>query len=353
MISLPGLCLVTGRHGEAKGILRAFAAAVDRGLLPNRFRDRGEAPEYNTVDATLWFFVAIKRYLDATGDEAFVRDELLAVLEDVLAWHRRGTHHGIHVDEDGLLYAGEPGVQLTWMDARVGDWVVTPRRGKPVEIQALWYNALRILAELEGRFGRPEKSAELGADAEHARRRFVELFWNGAAGCLYDCVDQRAGAAAIEIDDRVRPNQVLALALPYELLDPARAAAVLAVVETRLLTPFGLRSLDAGHPDYRPRYQGGPAQRDASYHQGTVWSWLLGPFVTALVRVRGDEGRRQARGLLERAAAHLGEACVGSVSEIFDAEAPFTPRGCPAQAWGVAEWLRAAIEEAGRGGEAS
>jgi predicted glycogen debranching enzyme len=349
MISLPGLCLATGRHAEAKGILRAFAAVVDRGMLPNRFPDRGEAPEYNTVDATLWFFVAIRRYLDATGDEAFVRRELLGVLEDILAWHRRGTRHGIGVDDDGLLYAGEPGVQLTWMDARVGDWVVTPRRGKPVEIQALWYNALRILAALEVRFGRAEQGAELEADAERARRRFVELFWNAAAGCLYDCVDQRGGAAATELDDRVRPNQVLALSLPYDLLDPVRANSILDLVEARLLTPFGLRSLDPRHTDYRARYEGGPAQRDAVYHQGAVWSWLLGPFITALVRLRGDEGRRQARRLLERAASHLGEACVGSVSEIFDAEAPFSPRGCPAQAWGVAEWLQAAIEDAGLG----
>jgi predicted glycogen debranching enzyme len=349
MISLPGLCLATGRHAEARGILRAFAAVVDRGMLPNRFPDRGEAPEYNTVDATLWFFVAIRRYLDATGDEAFVRGELLGVLEDILAWHRRGTRHGIGVDDDGLLYAGEPGVQLTWMDARVGDWVVTPRRGKPVEIQALWYNALRILAALEVRFGRAEQGAELEADAERARRRFVELFWNAAAGCLYDCVDQRGGAAATELDDRVRPNQVLALSLPYDLLDPVRANSILDLVEARLLTPFGLRSLDPRHTDYRARYEGGPAQRDAVYHQGAVWSWLLGPFITALVRLRGDEGRRQARRLLERAASHLGEACVGSVSEIFDAEAPFSPRGCPAQAWGVAEWLRAAIEDVGLG----
>jgi predicted glycogen debranching enzyme len=346
MISLPGLCLVTGRHAEAKGILRAFAAAVDRGLLPNRFQDRGEPPEYNTVDATLWFFIAIHRYLEATGDDVFVRDELLPVLENSMAWHRRGTHHGIHQDEDGLLYAGEPGVQLTWMDARVGDWVVTPRRGKPVEIQALWYNALRILADLERRFGRGQQSAKIAADAERVRHRFVELFWNAAAGCLYDCIDQRDGAAAVEIDDSVRPNQILALALPYELLDPERGAAVLATVEARLLTPVGLRSLDPRHPAFQPRYQGGPAQRDAVYHQGTVWSWLLGPFATALVRVRGHEGRLEVRRLLERAARHLGEGCVGSVSEIFDAEPPFTPRGCPAQAWGVAEWLRAAIEEA-------
>jgi predicted glycogen debranching enzyme len=347
MISLPGLCLVTRRFDEARGILRAFAGAVDRGVLPNRFQDRGEAPEYNTVDATLWYFVAIHRYLEETGDEPFVRDELLPVLEDILAWHRRGTHHDIHQDEDGLLYAGEPGVQLTWMDARVGDRVVTPRRGKPVEIQALWYNALRIAADLERRCGRIDESAELAADAERARRRFVELFWNAEARCLYDCIDQRDGLAPVEIDGRVRPNQILALALPFELLDPARAEAVLTTVEARLLTPVGLRSLDPRDPEYHARYQGGPAERDGAYHQGPVWSWLLGPLATAMARLRGDQGRRQALRMLERAAAHLGEGCVGSVSEIFDAEAPLVPRGCPAQAWGVAEWLRAAIENTG------
>jgi glycogen debranching enzyme len=347
MISLPGLCLVSGRHAEARGILQAFAAVVDRGLLPNRFVDGAETPEYNTIDATLWFFVAIRRYLDASGDEALVRRELLPVLRDILAWHRRGTHHGIHQDDDGLLYGGEKGVQLTWMDARVGDWVVTPRRGKPVEIQALWYNALRILADLERRCGSAGEATALEADAERARRRFVELFWNPAAGCLRDCVDQRGGQPAIEVDERIRPNQILALALPYELLDPERAAAVLRVVEAKLLTPFGLRSLDPAHPDYRPRYQGGPAERDSVYHQGVVWSWLLGPFLTALVRLRGDDGRLQARRILAGSAQHLAAACVGSVSELFDAEEPFQPRGCPAQAWGVAEWLRAAIEEAG------
>jgi predicted glycogen debranching enzyme len=345
MIALPGLCLVTGRHVEAKEILRAFAAVVDRGMLPNQFPDGGEAPEYNTIDATLWFFVAIRRYLDATGDEAFVRRELLPVLEDILVWHRRGTRHDIHQDRDGLLYGGEESVQLTWMDARAGNRVITPRRGKPVEIQALWYNVLRILADLRRRFG--GDAASLEEDAERARRRFVELFWNAAAGCLYDCVDQRDGAPAREVDRRVRPNQILALALPFELLDPARAASVLRVVEAKLLTPLGLRSLAPEDPDYRPRYEGGPEERDGAYHQGPVWSWLLGPFTTALVRQRGEAGRLQARRIVERAAAHLAEACVGSVSEIFDAEPPFRPRGCPAQAWGVAEWLRAAVEEAG------
>jgi predicted glycogen debranching enzyme len=273
------------------------------------------------------------------------------VLRDILAWHRRGTHHGIRQDEDGLLYGGEEGVQLTWMDARAGNRVITPRRGKPVEIQALWYNALRILADLRRRFGGVSgaggAAASLEEDAERARRRFVELFWNAAADCLYDCVDQRDGAPAREVDRRVRPNQILALALPFELLDPARAASVLRVVEAKLLTPLGLRSLAPEDPDYRPRYEGGPEERDGAYHQGPVWSWLLGPFTTALVRQRGEAGRLQARRIVEGAAAHLAEACVGSVSEIFDAEPPFRPRGCPAQAWGVAEWLRAAVEEAG------
>ncbi|HVR28512.1 MAG TPA: amylo-alpha-1,6-glucosidase, partial [Thermoanaerobaculia bacterium] len=318
MIALPGLCLVTGRPEEAKGILRAFAAAVDSGMVPNRFPDGAETPEYNTVDATLWFFVATWRYLEATGDQAFVERELLPVLDDILDWHRRGTRHGIHQDEDGLLYSGEPGVQLTWMDARIGDWVVTPRRGKPVEIQALWYNALRILAELRARAGREREAATLEAAAERARTRFVELFWNAEAGCLRDCVDQRGGAPPLEIDDRIRPNQVLALSLPFEPLDRERAAAVLAVIEARLVTPYGLRSLDPAHSDYRPRYEGGPVARDSVYHQGAVWSWLLGPYLTALVRLRGDDGRVEARRLLVRAAEHLAEGCVGSVSEIFD-----------------------------------
>ncbi len=343
MIALPGLCLTTGRFAEAKGILRAFAAAVSEGMLPNRFPDRAdEAPEYNTVDATLWFFVAVWDYLEATGDTAFVRDEQLPVFEEILAWHDRGTRHGIRVVQDGplegLLHAGEPGVQLTWMDAKVGDWVVTPRTGFPVEIQALWANALAITAELADRFGETAKGDALRRRAESVRSRFAETFWNEELGGLYDVVGDEGSDAS------VRPNQIFALSLPFPLLSGPRAERLLALVEAKLLTPRGLRTLSPDDPRYRPIYVGGPLERDGAYHQGTVWSWLLGPYVTALVRVRGEEGRRQGREILDRFAPHLLEAGLGTVSEIFDAEPPHAPRGCPAQAWSVAELLRAAVE---------
>jgi predicted glycogen debranching enzyme len=342
MIALPGICLVTGRHEEAGGILRAFAAVIDRGMLPNRFPDRGEQPEYNSVDASLWFFVAIHRYLQATGDEALVRDEMLPRLEEILAWHRGGTRHHIRQDADGLLASGEPGVQLTWMDAKVGDRVVTPRRGKPVEIQALWHNALAILAALHERFGRAPAAAALRQEADRIRRRFAELFWNPALGCLHDAIDE-SGVP----DASLRPNQLLALSLPFPLLEGPRAESVLAAVERGLLTPVGLRTLPPGDPRYCPVYGGGPAERDTAYHQGTVWPWLLGPYLTALARVRGEAGREQGRELLARfGERHLGSAGVGSISEIFDAEPPHAPRGCIAQAWSVAEVLRAAVEDA-------
>jgi predicted glycogen debranching enzyme len=349
MISLPGLCLVTGRHEEAKGILRAFAAVVDQGLLPNRFTDRGETPEYNTVDASLWFFVAIHRYLLATGDYAFAREEMWPVLEDILAWHQRGTRHGIHADADGLLASGERGVQLTWMDAKVAGRVVTPRRGKPVEVQALWYNALLVLAGLRERFALPGESAPLRQHADCLRQRFASLFWYESGGYLYDCIDP-AGAG----DPSLRPNQLLALSLPFQLFERgARGESVLRAVEAKLLTPVGLRTLSPDDPAYRPVSSGAPAERDAAYHQGAVWPWLLGPYLTAVVRVRGEQGRAQAREMLTRFVPHLGQAGVGSISEIFGAEPPHPPLGCIAQAWSVAEVLRAAVEEAGwgRGGE--
>ena len=264
MIALPGVCLATGRHDDAKRILRAFARSVDAGMLPNRFPDAGEAPEYNTVDATLWFFVAAHRYLEATGDEAFALGELLPVFEDIVASHERGTRYGIRVDDDGMLRAGEPGVQLTWMDAKVGDWVVTPRQGKPVEIQALWYNALCILAELRKRAGNADGAVSLLARAKRVKDRFVEDFWNAETGCLFDVVDGDRRDASI------RPNQVLALSLPYPLLPKDKARAVLSVIEEKLLTPYGLRSLAPEDPAYRGRYEGDPSVRDVSYHQGTV-----------------------------------------------------------------------------------
>ena len=343
MIALPGLCLVTRRFAAARGILRAFAAVVDQGLLPNRFPDRGEAPEYNTVDASLWYFIAVWRYLQATDDKDFVLAELLPVLREMLAWHERGTRHGIHQDADGLLASGEEGVQLTWMDAKVGDWVVTPRRGKPVEIQALWINALAVMAELEALAGAGEAADRLRRRVRDGRARFTELFWNEERGCLFDGVDGERR------DPSLRPNQILALALPFPVLDRERGRRVLAVVEKELLTPVGLRSLGPSEPGYTGIYAGGPAERDGAYHQGTVWSWLLGPYLTALVRLRGEAGRRRALRILDDFAPHLGAAGLGTVSEIFDGDAPHAPRGCIAQAWSVAELLRAAVEDVGLG----
>jgi predicted glycogen debranching enzyme len=349
MISLPGVCLVTGRFDDAKKILRAFSQSTSQGMLPNRFPDAGEQPEYNTVDATLWFFVAIYKYLQATDDEKFVRDELMPILRDIIAWHDRGTRYRIHVDPDGLLYAGEPGVQLTWMDAKVGDWVVTPRQGKAVEINALWYNALMIFAELSKRFGDTTVAKQFAQRAEHVKARFAEEFWNEDAGCLYDYIDgpdlPNLNSQENRGDAAIRPNQIFALSLPFSLLDGEKAKQVLKVVEEKLYTPVGLRSLAASEPGYRSHYGGDQWSRDSAYHQGTVWSWLLGPMITAIVRVEGEAGKQRAKQLLENIKPHLCDAGIGTISEIFDAEPPHTPRGCMAQAWGVAEVLRAYIED--------
>lgn len=339
MIALPGICLTTGRFEDAKLILRAFAQRVSKGMLPNRFPDEGEEPEYNTVDATLWFFVAIYKYLQYTQDKTFVLHELVPVLQNIIDWHDKGTRFGIKVDVDGLLRAGEPGVQLTWMDAKVFDWVVTPREGKAVEINALWYNALVILSELLKEKGESDESKDLAQRAKAVKKRFLHVFWNGADNCLYDYVNGEDCNAAI------RPNQVLALSLPFPLLSGRRARHMLQVIEEKLLTPHGLRSLAPTSREYRPRYGGDQLARDGAYHQGTVWSWLIGPYVTALVRVRGTQAKREARALLEKFEPHLEVAGVGSISEIFDGEAPHAPRGCIAQAWGVAEVLRAYIED--------
>ncbi len=335
MIALPGLCLATGRLEEAVAVLRTFVAALDQGLLPNRFRGDGGAPEYNAADATLWLFVAVWRYLEAGGDARLVLSELLPKLDEVLAWHERGTRFGIHVDADGLLVQGASGVQLTWMDARVGDQVVTPRRGKAVEIEALWYNALRIAAALHARAGGKGRARELERQALGVRGRFLDLFVEPGRPSLADVVDGEAR------DLSRRPNQLLALSLPFSLLDQMRGRAVLRDVEATLLTPAGLRSLAPGEPGYRPRYEGPAEVRDAAYHQGTVWPWWLGAWVDAVDRYRGAADRRRAlravAGLVKR---NLREAAVGSLSEIFDAEPPHAPRGAVAQAWTVAEILR-------------
>jgi predicted glycogen debranching enzyme len=341
MIALPGLTLVTGRYDVARSILREFAAYADRGMLPNRFPDAGETPEYNNVDSTLWFFEAVRAYLAYTSDYSFVETYLYDTLADIVSWHVTGTRYGIRVDQDGLLAAGEEGVQLTWMDAKVGDWVVTPRRGKAVEIQALWYNALRVMEDLADRFGDKAGSARAARMADQARESFEHLFWNEGAGCLYDAIDGG------ERDGSLRPNQILAVSLTHSMLSPERAKQVVEVVERELLTPVGLRSLARDDARYCPRYEGDGPTRDASYHQGTVWAWLFGPFVTAFMRVNegSDEARVRAAAWIAGFREHLTEAGLGHISEIFDADAPHTPRGCAAQAWSVAEVLRCAAED--------
>lgn len=338
MIALPGLTLATGRPAVAQSILRAFARVVDQGMLPNRFPDAGEAPEYNTVDATLWFFDAIHALWRATQDDAAILADFYDVLTDIVAWHVRGTRYGIKVDDDGLLMAGTPGVQLTWMDARVGDWVVTPRHGKPVEIQALWYNALRIMTHLAQTAQDTAAAQRYQAMAAQAHASFNRLFWHAEAGCLYDVVH---GA---ERDGAIRPNQIFAVSLPYSMLADSQAQAVVAVVERHLLTPYGLRSLAPTDPHYCGRCAGGPASRDGSYHQGTVWAWLLGPFLHAYLKVHGNTARshQQALQWLAGLRTHLSQAGLGHVSEIFDGDPPHQPCGCIAQAWSVAELLRIA-----------
>jgi predicted glycogen debranching enzyme len=351
MIALPGLCLTTRRFEDARSILLGFAERASEGMLPNCFPDGGQAPEYNTVDATLWFFIAAQRYLETSGDEPFVRDTLLPVLRDIVAWHERGTRHNIHVDDDGLLVAGSIGDQLTWMDAKVGDWVVTPRHGKAVEVNALWFNALTILANFEQRWGTADASRTLAESAARVRVRFREVFWNAENSSLYDVVRDYEGndERDAERDASIRPNQIFAISLPHPLLDGPDAENVLRIVEQHLLTPRGLRSLSPEDPRFIGTYIGGPRERDAAYHQGTVWSWLLGPYITALVRVRGEAGIAEGQRILKAFQPHLEESCIGTISEIFDGAPPHAPRGCAAQAWSVGEILRAAVEDLGMG----
>src|SRR5262245_40894617 len=341
-ISLRGLCLATGRLPEAREILLEWSGAVSEGMLPNRFPDRGQVPEYNSVDASLWYIVAVHDFLQASKARRSAlsvtdRSRLQAAVEQILEGYARGTRFGIRMDEDGLLLCGEPGVQLTWMDAKVGEWVVTPRMGKPVEIQALWLNALAIGADFSKRW---EDAAQRG------RRAFEERFWNEAGGFLYDVVDvdHRPGV----VDATFRPNQIYAVGgLPLVLLGGGKASRVVSAVEEKLLTPIGLRSLAPSEPGYCPRYEGGVHERDAAYHQGTVWPYLLGPFVDAWVRVHADGGPESARAearkrFLNPLLACLDSSGVGHLPEIADSEWPHTPRGCPFQAWSVAEALRLA-----------
>jgi predicted glycogen debranching enzyme len=334
MISFEGLTLTTRRFTEAGWILRTFAHYVRDGLIPNMFPEGEDQGLYHTADATLWFFHALDRYLDQTGDRATLQ-LILPKLIDVVDAHVRGTKFGIRVDpEDGLLCQGAEGYQLTWMDAKVEDWVVTPRRGKAVEINALWYNALRLLEGWLRQERGEEPARRVAKYATRAYESFNQRFWYKEGNHLYDVVDGEQGD-----DPACRPNQILSFSLRHPVLEQQRWKSVLDVVRERLLTPVGLRSLSREHPDYKSKYFGDLRARDAAYHQGTVWGWLLGPFMDAWLRVH-PEDRAGARKLLDGFIGHLDDGCVGSVNEIFDAEAPFTPRGCIAQAWSVAEALR-------------
>jgi predicted glycogen debranching enzyme len=339
MISLEGLTISTGRQREAGYILRTFGHYVRDGLIPNMFPEGTKDGLYHTADATLWFFHAVHRYLVATGDRSTLR-HLLPKLTSIVDHHMTGTRFGIGVDpQDGLLRQGQEGYQLTWMDAKVDDWVVTPRRGKAVEINALWYNALRLLADWLREEGDP-LAMRMDEAASQARESFNQKFWYAEGHYLYDVIDGEQGS-----DPALRPNQILAMSLDHPVLDRERWQPVFDVVRDRLLTPVGLRSLAPGHRDYKPQYYGDLRARDAAYHQGTVWGWLAGPFVDAWLKLYPDD-KAGARKALEGFAAHLDDGGVGTLSEIFDAESPYTSRGCIAQAWSVAEVLRAWIRTA-------
>ena len=338
MIALPGLCLVTNRFKDAKKIIQKFSEHVNQGLIPNRFPDSGETPEYNTIDATLWFFQAVFQYYSYTHDKSFVKS-MLPVLRDIIEWHYRGTNYKIHVDPtDELLSGGHPGVQLTWMDAKVGDWVVTPRTGKPVEVNALWYNALRIMEFFMKELGYEGDAEFYRIKANVVLKSFTMQFWNSSLKCLYDVVD---GANK---NEDVRPNQLYALSLPFPLVDKKMGRDIINKVRADLLTPRGLRSLSPKHSEYKGTYVGNVWQRDGAYHQGTVWSHLIGPYVDALYYVYGEDAKEEALGVVTGFDEHLREAGLGSVSEIFDGDAPYKARGCFAQAWSVAEVLRVAVE---------
>lgn len=334
MISLPGLLLSTGRYSEARGLLRAFSSFTQNGLIPNRFPDSGEAPEYNTADATLWMFHALNIYLGATGDWPLLK-ELFPTLRSIIDWHIHGTSYGIGMDpQDGLLHAGAAGVQLTWMDAKVDDWVVTPRHGKPVEINALWYSALSLMESWAVRlFIDATQYSQLRSQV---RQNFAARFWYEAGGYLYDVVDVEGRAG--ENDAALRPNQLFAASLTRDLLSDAQTRCILQKVTEHLLTPSGLRSLSPDDPAYHPHFNGGRKERDGAYHQGAVWQWLIGPYIDVHLRVHNDQNALRA--LLQPLIKQLWSTCLGTISEIAEPEPPFAAAGCFAQAWSVAEILR-------------
>jgi predicted glycogen debranching enzyme len=339
MIALPGLLLSTCRLSEAREALELYIGAMQNGLTPNFFNDAGEAAAYNSADATLWTFAAAREYLQRSGDEEFAH-WAYPRLADSMVRLRAGTDFSIYEDGDGLLCAGMPETQLTWMDAKADGQAVTPRWHKPVEVQALWHSAVKTVALLAGKVGEARVSEEMGAYAEAISAAFLAAFWDEGRGYLADCV-LPWGA-----DGVLRPNQVIALALPDGLVPDDIAKRCLAAVEAKLVTPYGLRSLDPDAPGYCAIYAGGQFARDRAYHQGTVWAWLMGPYVRAKMRIlgEGDEAKLWARTLLAPLIAHLDAAGLGQISEIFDAQAPHMPRGCYAQAWSVAEVLRAWID---------
>lgn len=324
MISLEGLTLTTGRHDVAHSILRTFAYYIKDGLIPNMFPDKEKKGLYHTADATLWFFHAVHRYISYTGDTDIL-EFLLPKFRHIIEMHINGTRYGIHVDDDGLLIQGKEGYQLTWMDAKVGDWVVTPRRGKAVEINALWYNALKLMELWTG---------EKGEIAEKCYESFNALFWNEEGKYLYDVID-----AQNKKDAALRPNQLFAISLDYPVLEENKWKFVVDICKQELLTKFGLRTLSPKHPDFKAYYEGDLLSRDSAYHQGTVWPWLLGTFVDAWLKVYPDK-IQEAHHFLEGLEKHLDTACIGNIAEIFDASDPFNARGCFAQAWSVAEFLR-------------
>ena len=333
MISLPGLLITPRRLDIAREIIEGFLQFRNNGIIPNRFPDAGETPEYNTVDATLWMFQAVRAWLQAGGDLTFLRDVFYPAAKEIVDWHRRGTWYNIAVDpDDHLLSAGSAGTQLTWMDTKF-----TPRHGKPVEINALWHGALCLMAQW-GEILRDPAADEYRAQAGRVRDSFRAAFWNPQRDCLYDVLGPQGP------DAKLRPNQIFAVSLPFDLLERAQQQAVVRIVERELLTSVGLRTLECSDPDYKPRYQGSPAERDAAYHQGTVWPWLLGPLADAYLAAFGKSEANlvYCRGLIAALEAEAAQAgCIGSIAEIYDGDEPRYPRGCPAQAWSVAELARA------------
>jgi len=340
MISLEGLTLQTGRQREAAFILRTFAHYVRDGLIPNMFPDGSNEGLYHTADATLWFFHALEAYVRRSGDEATLT-HLLPLMVHIVEHHLKGAKFGIGVDpNDGLLRQGAEGYQLTWMDAKVDGWVVTPRRGKAVEINALWYNALRLLEGWLVAVRGERSAATIRGHADRAYESFNKRFWMPDKGYLFDVIDGENGDSSL-----CRPNQLFAISLDHPVLERSRWEPVMDVVQSRLLTPFGLRSLAPGEPDYKRNYFGDLRSRDAAYHQGTVWGWLIGPWVDAWLKLH-PEDRAGARRFLDGSIAALGGFGLGTIGEIFDAESPYTPRGCIAQAWSVAEVLRCWVKTA-------